>query len=232
MVTTSKHLHIGFLIYPQLDQLDFTGPFEVLSRLPHATCHVAWKETKPLRDWHGLVLTPEKTLGEVPPLDVLVVPGGPGQEALMEDEDVLSFLRVQAEHASWIFSVCTGSLICGAAGLLRGVRATSHWSALDLLRYFGALPTQQRVVVDGKVVSAAGVTSGIDGALRLAALLRGDTVAQEIQLAMEYAPAPPFESGTLDSAPPEIRQRAEQRITELASKRQATAKRIAARWQS
>lgn len=166
-------LHIGAIIFPGLDQTDFTAPFEVLSRIPNSTFHILWKEQVPVRDVKGLILIPEKTLFESPSLDLLLVPGGYGQEALMEDEIVLSFIRQQAIQAKYVFSVCTGALICGAAGLLKGMRATTHWSSFHLLEYFGAIPVNERVVIDGKIVSAAGVTAGIDGALHVAALLRG-----------------------------------------------------------
>ena len=197
-------MNIGIIIFPRMDQIDFTGPFEVLSRVPGAAVQVMWKEKTPVRDVKGLILTPEGTLAEAPPLDVLVVPGGPGQEALMEDEAVLSFIRDRAAKARYVYSVCTGALICGAAGLLKGVRSTTHWASFDLLKYFGAIPVDERVVLDGKHLSAAGVTAGIDGALKLAALLRGDRAAQEIQLGIEYAPEPPFDSGTPRTAPPEV----------------------------
>jgi len=223
----SQHLHIGAIIFPRLDQIDFTGPFEVLSRLPNVTFHVAWKDKNPLRDIKGLILTPEKSLDEVPPLDVLLVPGGPGQEELMEDEAVLSFIRQQAAHAQCVFSVCTGALICGAAGLLQGARATTYWSAFGLLKYFGAIPVNERVVIDGKLVTAAGVTAGIDGALRVAALLRGDRAAQQIQLSIEYAPEPPFHSGSPATAPPEVLHAVQQQIADLSAKRLATARRLA-----
>jgi len=225
----SKHLHIGAIIFPRMDQIDFTGPFEVLSQLPDSTFHIAWKERTQIRDLGGLILTPEKTLDEVPPLDLLIVPGGWGQEALMEDEAVLSFLRKQAAHAECVLSVCTGALLCGAAGLLRGVRATTHWRSFPLLKYFGAIPVNERVVTDGKFVTAAGVTAGIDGALRVAARFRGDQVAQEIQLRIEYAPEPPFDSGTPASAPPAVRLAVEGRSAELCAQRLATAQRIAAK---
>jgi cyclohexyl-isocyanide hydratase len=139
----------------------------------------------------GLILTPERTFADAPRLNVLVVPGGPGQQRLMDDQAVLGFLRRQAADARCVLSVCTGALTCGAAGLLQGVRATTHWSAFHLLRYFGAIPVDEHVVVDGHTVSAAGVTSGMDGALWVAAMLRGDTVAQRIQLAIQYAPSLP-----------------------------------------
>ncbi|MBD3887544.1 DJ-1/PfpI family protein [Phormidium tenue FACHB-886] len=223
------HLNIGAIIFPRLDQTDFTAPFEVLSRLPNSTFHILWKEKVPVKDVKGLILTPEKTFSESPPLDLLLVPGGYGQEALMEDETVLSFIREQAVHAKYVFSVCTGALICGAAGLLKGVRATTHWSAFHLLEYFGAAPIDARVVIDGKFVSAAGVTAGIDGALRVAALLRGDCIAQEIQLLMQYAPEPPFNSGTPASALPEVLQAVRGVSREITEARLMTAKRIAAK---
>lgn len=224
-----RHLNLGIIIFPRMDQIDFTGPFEVLSRVPGAVLHVLWKEKAPIRDIKGLILTPEQTLAEAPPLDVLVVPGGPGQEALMEDEAVLSFVRDQAARARYVYSVCTGALICGAAGLLKGVRSTTHWASFDLLKYFGAIPVDERVVLHGKHLSAAGVTAGIDGALKLAALLRGDRAAQEIQLGIEYAPEPPFHSGTPKTAPPEVLESSRAGMRALTKAREATAKRIAAK---
>lgn len=223
------HLHIGIVIFPRMDQIDFTGPFEVLSRVPGSTIHVVAKEKAPVRDIKGLILTPEETLAETPALDVLVVPGGPGQEALMEDEAVLGFLRDRAAKARYVYSVCTGALLCGAAGLLKGVRSTTHWASFDLLKYFGAIPVDERVVLDGRHLSAAGVTAGIDGALRLAALLRGDRAAQEIQLGIEYAPEPPFDSGTPKTAPPEVLRAARSAVAGLTEKRTETARRAAAR---
>jgi cyclohexyl-isocyanide hydratase len=226
-IPENVHLNLGAIIFPQVDQTDFTAPFEVLSRLPNSTFHVLGKENKPLKDVRGLILTPEKTLFESPPLDLLLIPGGYGQEALMEDEVVLSFIREQAVNATYIFSVCTGALICGAAGLLKGVRATTHWSALHLLEYFGAIPTDERVVIDGRLVSAAGVTAGIDGALQVSALLRGARVAQEIQLHLQYAPEPPFDSGTPASAPPEVLEAARLTSQKITEARLLTAKHIA-----
>jgi cyclohexyl-isocyanide hydratase len=223
------NMNIGIIVFPRMDQIDFTGPFEVLSRVPGAAIHVLWKEKTPIRDIKGLILTPEQTLAEAPQLDVLVVPGGPGQEALMEDEAVLSFIRDRAARARYVYSVCTGALICGAAGLLKGVKSTTHWASFDLLKYFGAIPTDERVVLDGKHLSAAGVTAGIDGALKLAALLRGDRAAQEIQLGIEYAPEPPFHSGTPKTAPPEVLEASRATIRPLTKAREATAKRIAAK---
>ncbi len=209
--------------------MDFTGPFEVLSLIPDSRFHVLWKDLTPLRDGRGLVLTPDTRFADAPALDVLLVPGGHGQEPLMEDEEVLEFLRAQARTARYVFSVCTGALLCGAAGLLRGLRATTHWNSFPLLPYFGAIPVDERVVVDGRHVSAAGVSSGIDGALRLAQLLGGDRLAQSIQLHMQYAPEPPFAGGTPRTSPAEIVEAAREKLRDISDRRLATAKRIADR---
>ncbi len=220
------HLHIGALIFPGIDQLDFAGPFEVLARLPNSTFHVLWKDKTPVRDARGLLLTPETTFAEAPPLDVLVLPGGQGQMDLMEDEETLAFVRCQAANAKIVFSVCTGAFIAGAAGLLQGVKSTTHWGSFHLLEYFGAVPVNERVVMDGKFISAAGVTSGMDGALRVAALLRGERLAQQIQLYMQYAPEPPFNSGTPETAPAEVLASARAAGKELAERRLEIAKRF------
>jgi cyclohexyl-isocyanide hydratase len=217
------------LVYPRMDQIDFTGPFEVLSRLPDAALHVIGLARQPVRDMAGLVLTPEAALHDAPPLDVLHVPGGPGQQALMDHEPLLSLIRRQMESGRHVFSVCTGALLCGAAGILKGRRATTHWAAFDLLPYFGAIPVDARVVVDGTLVTAAGVTAGIDGALVLAALLRGDEIAQQIQLAMEYAPEPRFHSGSPRTAPPEVREAVTAGYRQLTEARAATARQVAVR---
>lgn len=198
------HLVIGCLVFPRQDQIDFTGPYEVFSRLPDSTVHVIAKTKNPVRDVKGLILTPDTTIAEAPSLDVLLVSGGLGQQALMEDQETLSLIRDQAASGRLVFSVCTGALLCGAAGVLRGRLATTHWAAWNLLHYYGAVPTKSRVVVDGNYVSTAGVTAGLDGALVVASLLRGNAVAEEIQLDIEYAPEPVFHSGTPDTASPEI----------------------------
>lgn len=225
-MSSSEHLHIGGLVFPGIDQLDFTGPFEVLSRLPDSTFHVLWKDRTAVRDVKGLLLTPDMTFAEAPRLDVLLVPGGYGQVELMEDEVVLSFLRQQAATAKLILSVCTGALLCGGAGLLQGVQATTHWTAFHLLSYYGAVPVDARVVVDGKLVTAAGVTSGIDGALRAAAILRGERVAEEIQLQMQYAPEPPFTSGTPTTATNEVLESVRGTADGITQKRLEAAKRF------
>jgi cyclohexyl-isocyanide hydratase len=157
------------------------------------------------------------------------VPGGFGQETLMEDEEVLDWIRQQAAGARSIFSVCTGALLCGAAGLLRGRRATTHWASFHLLPLFGAIPVNERVVLDGNWVFAAGVTAGIDGALRLAAELRGDDAARAIQLYMVYAPEPPFDSGTPETAPAAILDQARQAVSGITAQREKTARRVAAK---
>jgi cyclohexyl-isocyanide hydratase len=229
MIPHDTHLHIGSLLFEGIDQIDLTGPFEVLSRIPNATYRIYGKTAAPVRDLKGLWLMPDATLVDAPPLDVLHVPGGFGQEALMEDAEVLAWIRQQASGACGIFSVCTGALICGAAGLLKGRRATTHWSTLHLLPFFGAVPVNKRVVVDGAFIFAAGVTAGIDGALRLAAELRGDEAAQAIQLHMVYAPEPPFDSGTPETAPATILEQARQSVRAITTQREQTARRVAAR---
>lgn len=229
MIPPDTRLEIGFLVFEGMDQIDLTGPFEILSRLPNATCRLYGKAIEPVRDIRGLRLVPDATLAAAPSLDVLHVPGGHGQEALMEDEEVLGWIRRQAEGARALLSVCTGALLCGAAGLLNGRRATTHWASFHLLPFFGAIPVNQRVVVDGSWVFAAGVTAGIDGALRLAAELRGDDVAQMIQLYMAYAPEPPFNSGTPETAPAAVLEQARRSSADITARREQTARRIAAR---
>jgi cyclohexyl-isocyanide hydratase len=229
MIPHDTELRIGSLLFEGLDQIDLTGPFEVLSRIPNSTYRIYGKTAAPVRDLKGLRLTPDAVLADAPPRDVLHVPGGRGQEALMDDEEVLAWIRQQAAGACSIFSVCTGALICGAAGLLRGRRATTHWASFHLLPYFGAIPVNERVVVDGAWVFAAGVTAGIDGALRLAAELRGDEAAQAIQLDMVYAPEPPFNSGTPETVPAAILEQARQSVRALTAQREATAQRVAAK---
>ena len=226
MIPADRHLEIGSLLFEGLDQIDLTGPFEVLSRIPNSTYRIYGKTRATVRDLRGLRLTPDATLDEAPQLDVLHVPGGYGVEALMRDETVLCWLRMQAGGAR-IFSVCTGAFLLGAAGLLKGRRATTHWASFHLLPYFGATPVNERVVMDGDWVFAAGVTSGIDGALRLAAELRGEDAAKEIQLYMVYAPEPPFDAGTPETAPPAIVASAKAKIADVVARREVLAREIA-----
>lgn len=223
------HLTIGCLIFPRMDQIDFTGPFEVLSRIPNSTVHVMGKTTDPIRDIQGLILTPEILIAEAPKLDILLVPGGYGQVDLMEDEEVLSLIRGQSESGRLVLSVCTGALLCGAAGILSGRKATTHWAAWDLLPYYGAVATRSRVVVDGNLVTAAGVTAGLDGALVVASLLRGNAVAEEIQLSIEYSPNPVFHAGSPDEAPAEVVRSFLKRYEKVKAVRERDANRFAAR---
>ncbi len=230
MSPEDQPLKIGSLLFDGLDQIDLTGPFEVLSRIPNSTYRIYGASLEPVRDVKGLQLTPDATLSEAPQLDVLHIPGGPGQEAPMEDEAVLGWVRHQAAGAKIVFSVCTGALICGAAGLLKERRATTHWTAKHLLPYFGALPSDERVVVDGNLVCAAGVTAGIDGALLVAAMLRGEEAAKAIQLYMQYAPEPPFHAGSPETAPPEIVESVRASAQDLIARREVTARRVAERF--
>jgi cyclohexyl-isocyanide hydratase len=226
---TDAHLNIGAIIFPEIDQADFTGPFEVLSRLPDSQFHVLAKEKAPVRDVQGLLLTPDKTFSEAPQLDLLLVPGGSGVNAAMEDEVILSFVRRQAANARIVLSVCTGALICGAAGLLKGRKATTHWVSHHFLKSFGAIPVNARVVVDGNMVSAAGVTSGLDAAFRVAAMLRGEAVAQELQLYLQYAPEPLFNAGNPETAPSEIRDRVKAAMSSFIDQREIIVNRVSNR---
>nr|WP_246315491.1 DJ-1/PfpI family protein [Kineococcus aurantiacus] len=204
-------MQIVVLLFPQVTQLDFTAPAQVFDRLPGSRVHLAWHETAPVVTDCGWSVVPTTTLTDCPPADVLFVPGGEGAFDLFEDEAALDFLRRQAATARWVTSVCTGSFALAAAGLLDGRRATSHWASLGMLAEFGVEPVSERVVVDGRVVTGAGITSGIDFALQLAALECGEDVARGVQLALEYDPAPPFDHGSARTADPETVRRARQR---------------------
>jgi putative intracellular protease/amidase len=196
-------MQIALLLYNDLTLLDAIGPYEVLGRIPDAELRLVSPTGEPVTTDQGLTLVPSGAIADVPAPDVIVVPGGHGEERLRDDARVLDWLRAADTTSQWTTSVCTGSLLLGAAGLLNGRRATSHWTALEVLRDYGAEPTLQRVVVDGKYVTAAGVSSGIDMALTLTAELAGDLVAQTIQLGIEYDPQPPFDAGAPHKAPAE-----------------------------
>jgi len=199
---------VAILIYDGFTALDAVGPYEVLSRVPGAAVTFVAAEPGPKRTDRGsLSLIAERALGELPAPAVVLVPGGPGEAVASQAEPVLDWLRAAHATSTWTTSVCTGSLILGAAGILDGKRATSHWLALERLRSFGAEPTAARVVFDGKVVTAAGVSAGIDMALALAARIAGDEVAQSIQLMAEYDPQPPFDAGSPATAPAPIVER-------------------------
>jgi cyclohexyl-isocyanide hydratase len=208
--------HIGMVIFPRLTQLDMTGPYEVLARLPNTTVHLVAHSLDPI----------ETDRGMKPQLDVVMVPGGPGQQDLMEDAVVLEFLQRQARGAKYVTSVCTGSLVLGAAGLLKGKRATTHWAAMEHLAPLGAVAVHERVVVDGNIVTAAGVASGIDFALTLAAILDGEPAAREVQLHIEYDPAPPFNAGSPRTARAETVEALRGRLASLNEQRRATARRV------
>jgi putative intracellular protease/amidase len=192
-------------IFDRITALDAVGPYEVLSRLPGAEVVFAAPEPGLKRtETSFLALNADRALAEVPEPDIVVVPGGFGTRELMDDETLLDWLRAAHETSDYTTSVCTGSLLLGAAGILRGLRATTHWLALDMLTELGAEPTGERVVEQGKVITAAGVSSGIDMALRLAELVAGAEIAQAIQLGIEYDPQPPFDSGSPQKAPAAI----------------------------
>ncbi|HEV3322356.1 MAG TPA: DJ-1/PfpI family protein [Solirubrobacteraceae bacterium] len=198
-------MQIAILIYDRLTALDAVGPYEVLSRLPDAELtFVAQEPGQKRTDTGRLALLADASLAELPHPDVVLVPGGPGQAALMEDGPVHEWLRAAHETSTWTTSVCTGSLILAAAGLLAGRKATTHWQALDGLRRLGVETVEERVVFDGKLVTAAGVSAGIDMALALAARIAGEQVAQAIQLGIEYDPLPPFDAGSPHKAPAAI----------------------------
>lgn len=200
-------MDIAILLFDRITALDAVGPYEVLTRLPGATVTFVATEPGPKRTDTGfLALTADAALGELPHPEIVLVPGGPGQVEAERDEAVLDWLRTAHETTTWTTSVCTGSLVLGAAGLLEGKRATSYWLALDSLASYGAVPTDERVVMDGKVVTAAGVSSGIDMALTLAAQIGGDDLSRMLQLGIEYDPQPPFDSGSADKAPAHIAQ--------------------------
>lgn len=205
-MATTRHV-IGFLIYPGLTQLDFTGAFEVLSRVPGAQVHVLWKDRETVVSDTGLQIIPTTRLDECPDLDVLCIPGGPGQLDIMDDNSIVDFVAKQGEQAKYVTSVCTGSLLLGAAGLLQGYKATSHWMWVDALSEYGAIPTKGRVVRDRNRLTGGGVTAGIDFALTLAAELCGTEMAQAIQLGIEYNPSPPFQAGSPENAPPSLVER-------------------------
>jgi len=200
----SEPLQIGLLVFPKVTQLDLTGPLQVFSGVPDANVHLIWKRIEPVPSDAVLTLTPTVSLADCPQLDVICVPGGSGTDAMVNDEDVLDFLRRQSAAARYVTSVCTGALVLGAAGLLKGYRAVTHWAAMDYLAPYGATPTKTRVCVDRNRITGGGVTAGIDFALTLVSLLVDRQTAEMIQLRLEYNPAPPFNAGSPDTAPPEI----------------------------
>lgn len=224
-----RELQIGLVVFPGVTQLDLTGPFEVLSRLSNCTVHLLWKAIGPIRSDRGLTLLPTGTFAEASPMDIILVPGGPGVLALMEDEEALDFLRSQEMSARYLSSVCTGALLLGAAGLLQGYRATTHWASLEFLPAFGATVSTERIVIDRNRITGGGVTAGIDFALRLAAELRGEDEARLIQLQMEYNPSPPFDSGHPNVADAQTLQAAQAATANVKAERRAVVERIRVR---
>jgi cyclohexyl-isocyanide hydratase len=223
-------LSIGIVLFPDVTELDVTGPYEVFARMPSTRVYLMAATLAPVRSEHGLTITPDVTFAAAPALDVICVPGGAGVNAAMEDERLLRFLQNQARHVRYVTSVCTGALVLGAAGLLQGYRATTHWLSLDLLPLFGAEPVEDRVVIDRNRITGGGVTAGIDFGLIVASALFDATVAQEIQLMIEYNPAPPHRCGSPDVAAPDLVRRVVWARQRSQSDRRAVAERAAARF--
>ena len=222
-------LQIGFLLFPQVQQLDLTGPYDVLASLPDVKVHLVWKDLAPITASTGLVLNPTTTFDDCPALDVICIPGGSGVGPLMEDEVTLAFIKAQAVNARYVTSVCTGALVLGAAGLLKGKRATTHWAYHELLKPLGAIAVNDRVVRDGNLLTGGGITAGIDFALTLAAELFDEDTAQLVQLQLEYAPAPPFASGSPQTAPAAVLAEAYRRTAQSLEQRTLITERVAAR---
>jgi cyclohexyl-isocyanide hydratase len=225
----STPLQIGLLVFPKVTQLDFTGPLQVFSGVPGAKVHLIWKRIEPVPSDSVMMLTPTTTFADCPQLDVICVPGGAGINDMVNDEEMLAFLRKQAEGAKYVTSVCTGSLVLGAAGLLKGYRAATHWSAMEYLSAFGATPTNTRVCTDRNRITGGGVTAGIDFALTLVSLLVDPKTAEAIQLGIEYNPAPPFSSGSPDTAPADTLASVRERIAPNQIRRSEAVTRAAAR---
>lgn len=215
----AQPFRIVFILYPRLTQLDFTGPYEVLARMPGAAVTLASKEGGALETEMGLTFAGLTKLADVPSADLIMIPGGPGQTAAMLDPDFMAHVKRLGEGARYVTSVCTGSLILAAAGLLKGKRAGSHWAYRDLLSNFGVTPDPARVVRDGNAITGGGVTAGIDIALTIVADLAGEDVAKMIQLALEYAPAPPFNAGRPETAEPKTVEAVKQLFSTFAAQR-------------
>ena len=220
---------IGLLLFPNLTQLDMTGPYEVFTKFPDSDVHLVWKSLDPVKAGGGMQLLPSTTFAECPQLDLICVPGGAGMNALLNDAETLDFVRRQAAGARYVTSVCTGSLVLGAAGLLRGKRATSHWMSHAMLAAFGCEPVAERVVVDGNVITGGGVTAGIDFALTVAGEVLGAEAARKIQLGMEYDPQPPYDAGSPERADPAMVAAVQEGAAARQSEREAAVKEAAER---
>lgn len=225
-------LSVGFLIFPDVQQLDLTGPYEVFATLPEGRVTLIGKTRDPVTASTGLRFTPDRDFAACPDLDVVCVPGGVGVNALLEDGETLDFLTAVAPRTRFVTSVCTGALVLGAAGLLHGKQATTHWAALDLLAAYGAEPVEARVVRDGNLITGGGVTAGIDFALTVVAETLGRPAAEAVQLQLEYAPDPPFTAGDPRSAPPEVVATVRQRLAPSRAARERLAERYTSRERS
>ncbi len=225
---TASPFRIGFLLFPRLTQLDFTGPYEILARMPGAEVHLVAKTLEPVRADKGLGLLPTTTLDACPPLDLICVPGGRGVDDVLTDQAMLEFIRRKATEAHWITSVCTGSLALAAAGLLRGRRAACHWLARDYLARLGAIPVAERIVIDGNIITGGGVTAGIDFSLAVVAEIGGRELAEAIQLEVEYDPHPPLDAGSPERAPPALVAQVKRANAAARERRQAEVDRAAA----
>ncbi|MDE0173189.1 MAG: DJ-1/PfpI family protein [Defluviicoccus sp.] len=220
---------IGLLLFPDITQLDLTGPYEVFTKFPETDVHLVWKTLDPVRAAGGIRLLPTTVFADCPSLDLICVPGGAGMNPLLNDEETLDFVRRQASGARYVTSVCTGSLVLGAAGLLGGKRATTHWMSLPMLSAFGCEPVAERVVVDGGTITGGGVTAGIDFALTIAGELFGAETARRIQLAIEYDPRPPYDAGSPARADASLVAATREASAARQAEREAAVERAAAR---
>jgi cyclohexyl-isocyanide hydratase len=220
---------IGLLLFPDITQLDMTGPYEVFIKFPDARVHLVWKTREPVAAGGGMLITPTTTFADCPQLDLICVPGGAGMNPLLNDAETLDFIRRQAKGARYVTSVCTGALVLGAAGLLKGKRAATHWMSREMLAAFGATPVAERVVTDGNVITGGGVTAGIDFALVVAAQAFGPELAQAIQLGIEYDPHPPFDAGSPERADAALVARTRAAAAKRQSEREAAVATAAAR---
>lgn len=223
-----SELQIALLIFPRMTQLDMTGPFEVFARIPNAKVHLVWKTVEPVVSDVGLTVVPTTTCAECPQADIICVPGGPGQIDLMEDREIIDFVRRQGAGARYITSVCTGALVLGAAGLLRGYKAATHWASMDNLEHFGAIPTKTRVCIDRNRITGGGVTAGIDFGLVVASHVTNRATAEKIQLYMEYSPQPPFAAGSPDTAPADVLAAFQEMAKPMLTRRKEVTLRVAA----
>jgi len=227
--TTAKKFQIGMVVFEGMTNLDLAGPLEIFPRLPDTQVHLIGRENKVIHTDTGMPFLPTISMDDAPKLDLLFIGGGDGTNTLLEDEKTLLFFANRAPDAKWITSVCTGAIVLGAAGLLNGYKAATHWTAMDILPYFGAEPVHQRVVVDRNRITGGGVTAGIDFGLTLAAILHGPILAQSMQLGMEYDPQPPFNTGSPKKASQELINMALDYQADAIQMRLAIAKRIAQR---